>query len=449
MTTKYKVIIGFLLMTCLLIAVAALGYVKLKEASKGFVAYRVESRTSVAANGADALMREVQGQLSRFRLDLDQAHIQQASVLIDRTLNYYLANAKKAETNPQEIALLDRQVALVNQVNQLMHGMQQKLTSAGKLIDGPLKVLTRGLNDTLSEMSAIASQTNNTALLVPIDEAYSNYVEARDQVRHFTDVFLESAANEADKYLAGLGAALKGIEKAATTEETKSSSVKLNQQYADYTIGFKNVKATLEEALAAYRQIDALGNELVKNFDGYTSRAEHNMDIIGEAVQASNVQAETLIVASGAAGIGVGVLFSFFIILGLMKVLKELGAFANAVAHGDFTYPIKIREKGEIGAMIQNMRLIPEVLSNVMTQGRTLANDIAIGNFRARFDLKKFDGSFAELTACINSVGDAYTSGAGRHAYRHNERGWQVFAALPEYSRAAGAWRQCDWKNLR
>ena len=182
MTTKYKVIVGFLLMTCLLIAVAALGYVKLKEASKGFAVYRVESRTSVAANGADALMREVQGQLSRFRLDLDQAHIQQASVLIDRTLNYYLANAKKAETNPQEIALLDRQVALVNQVNQLMHGMQQKLTSAGKLIDGPLKVLTRGLNDTLSEMSAIASATSS--VVASIATAAEEQSATSEEINH-------------------------------------------------------------------------------------------------------------------------------------------------------------------------------------------------------------------------------------------------------------------------
>ena len=81
MTTKYKVIVGFLLMTCLLIAVAALGYVKLRDASTGFVAYRVESRTSVAANGADALMREVKDQLSRFRPNLDQAHIKQAAAL--------------------------------------------------------------------------------------------------------------------------------------------------------------------------------------------------------------------------------------------------------------------------------------------------------------------------------------------------------------------------------
>ena len=65
MTTKYKVMSGFLVLMCLLVAVAALGYVKLYEASQGFSAYRGEARVSVVANGADALMREVQDQLSR------------------------------------------------------------------------------------------------------------------------------------------------------------------------------------------------------------------------------------------------------------------------------------------------------------------------------------------------------------------------------------------------
>ena len=44
MTTKYKVIIVFSLMVCLLAAAAALGYIKLRQASTGFAAYRVEAR---------------------------------------------------------------------------------------------------------------------------------------------------------------------------------------------------------------------------------------------------------------------------------------------------------------------------------------------------------------------------------------------------------------------
>jgi methyl-accepting chemotaxis protein len=134
------------------------------------------------------------------------------------------------------------------------------------------------------------------------------------------------------------------------------------------------------------------------------------MDTIGPALQASNAQAEKALTATGAVGVAAGVLFALFIILGLIKVLKDLDAFAEAVADGDFNYKIKTREKGEIGNMVEHMKLIPEVLTDVMTQGRSLANDIAVGNFRARFDLKQFKGSFAELTGCINSVGDAYTA---------------------------------------
>jgi len=410
MTTKYKIIFGFLLMMCLLIAVAALGYVKLREASQGFATYRVEARTAVAANGADARIRAVQDQFSRFRLDLDQAHLKEASGFADRAINLYLAKARSLETNPKEQALLDTQIARLKQFMQLADVMQQKLTVGTKQADEHLAALGRAISEELSNLSINAAKANNISMLVPIDEAYTNYVEVCIAVRHYVDIFPESSAVRGEKYLAALGDALKNVEKLIVSEENKAIFARLSKNYTGYTETFKAVRKLVQEGLAAQTQMDAISGELRKDFNGYTERSAKTMDTLGPAVQASNAQAQTFITMVSSVGLALGVVFALFIILGLIKVLQDLGAFARAVAHGDFVYHIKTREKGEIGVMIENMKLIPEVLANVMTQGRTLANDIAIGNFRARFDLKQFEGSFAELTGCINSVGDAYTA---------------------------------------
>ncbi|MDR0238994.1 MAG: methyl-accepting chemotaxis protein [Deltaproteobacteria bacterium] len=410
MTTKYRVIIGFLLMICLLIAVTIMSYLKLHEASDGFAVYRIQARTAVASNAAFSRVRGMQDQFSRFRLNLDEAHIKEANRLMDRALNTYLAKAKSLENDPKEQAVLDTQIAQIKQIMQLSEVMQQKLSTATSQVDGPLTQLGQAIDDSLSEMSEGAHKVNNISLLTPIDAAYTSFGAARVWVRHYTDIYLEPSAVKAEQNIVELGGALKKMEQAIVAEENRAIFARLYKHYADYAAGFKTVRKFIQEGLEAQRRMDALGEELRQSFLGYVERSEQDMDTIGPALQASNAQAEKALTAVGAVGVAAGVLFALFIILGLIKVLKELGAFAKAVADGNFSYQITAREKGEIGDMVENMKLIPEVLTHVTTQGRTLANDIAIGNFRARFDLKQFQGSFADLTGCINSVGDAYTA---------------------------------------
>jgi len=212
MTTKWKVIVGFLLVICLLVGVAALGYVKLHDASVGFDAYRVQARTSVDANGADALMRGVLDHISRFRLDLDQQHIKQAHALADRAANHYLAIAKKVESDPRELALLDRRIERIKQLMKLADEMQQKLVAGNKMFDEQLLVASREMTGALQGMSAIARQRNNAAILELIEQAFAIYANARVWVRHYVDVILASSAVKAEQEFADLAAILQKME---------------------------------------------------------------------------------------------------------------------------------------------------------------------------------------------------------------------------------------------
>ena len=404
MTTKYKVMCGFFVLMCLLVAVTVLGYVKLYEASQGFAAYRVDSRVSVAANGADALLREVQDQLSRFRLDLDQAHLRKASALIDRALNFYLANAREAESNPEDIALLDRQIARINELIALTDIMQQKLSAGTRLADERLDALGRAMGEGLHNMSETALVNNNIRMIGPIDEAYISFSNARVWVRHYADIFLDASAVKAEQHMAGFGEALKKIEAMLIVEEGRKAYAVLHKNYTEYAEGFKSARSLFTEGLQAQRRIDAIGAELIKNFDDYTAKAEQSMNTVGPAVQASNEQGQKLIVAAGAVGIILGVLFALFIVLGLIKVLKELGVFAGAVAQGDFTYRIAICEKGEIGDMIEDIRQIPAVLQSILSDYQRLEKRIEGGELDAKGDPAAYKGGFSTLVAGTNAI---------------------------------------------
>ncbi|MCL1984946.1 MAG: hypothetical protein FWG59_00660, partial [Betaproteobacteria bacterium] len=404
MTTKYKVIVGFLLMTALLIAVAVVGYLKLHQATGGFVAYRVEARTAAIANGADARVRAVQDQFSRFRLDIDQAHVKEASRYADLALNTYLLKARELETTPSDQALLDKQIARFKQFMQLSDVMQQKLSAATKEVDGPLTDLSQAINDGLSEMSTGARKANNINLLPSIDAAYSAFYDASVSVRYYADIFLESAEVKAEQKIAGLGAALKNMEQVLVAEENKASFAKLYKTYTSYVEGFKSAKKLLQEGIEAQRQMDILADDMRKDFNEYTARSEKNMDTIGPAVQASNEQAETLITVVSAVGVVLGILFALFIIFGLIRVLKDLGVFAKAVAEGDFDHQIKTREKGEIGDMVQNMLQIPAVLNSILNDYQTLEKRIEAGELEAKGDPATYKGGFSTLIAGTNAI---------------------------------------------
>jgi|GEM_PF-5525801 len=284
MTTKWKVIGGFLVMMCLLVAVAALGYMKLHEASMGFAAYRVEARTSVAANGADALMRGAWDRLSRFQLDLDEKHIKEAHAMAERAVTYYLDKARKLETDPTEQAVLDKQVERITQSGQFVDEMAQKLTAATKMLDEQLTVASRETTAEMREMSAIARKIDNDSLLELIEEAFARYSNARVYVRYYVDMFIDSAANKAEEEIAAAAAALKKMESVVVAPENKQHLAKLQQRLGEYAASFKTIRTLIEGGLKAAQQIDALGVELNREFDGYTGRAETRMDTIGPAV---------------------------------------------------------------------------------------------------------------------------------------------------------------------
>jgi len=404
MTTKWKVIVGFLLMICILVAGGSMGYIKLREASEGFMSYHTEAVTSVAANGADALMRDVQDQLSRFRLDIDSEHFKKTNVLADRAVNYYLADAKKMERDPQELAVLDGQITRIRRLMDLAVEMQQKLTAGTRMVDEQLAAAEQEADAALREMTVIARKLNNIPVLELLEEAYARYGNARVLIRHYTDVFFEPSAVKAGQELAACAVALQKIGPLIIVEEQKQNLARMQQRVADYAAAFKTVKTLIEDSLKVQQQIDALGADLTREFDGYTERAEKRMNAIGSAMQASNAQGQQVILVGSAVGIVIGLLIAGVIVMGLIKALKEAGAFAASLAAGDFQAQIASREKGELGEMLTAMRQIPDVLQSILNDYQALEKRIESGGLDAKADPAAYKGGFSTLVTGTNSI---------------------------------------------
>jgi len=107
---------------------------------------------------------------------------------------------------------------------------------------------------------------------------------------------------------------------------------------------------------------------------------------------------------TGAVGIIIGLLAALFIVMGLIKVLKDMSSFAISIADGDFQAQVASREKGEIGTMITAMRRIPEVLQSILGDYQTLEKRIEGGELDAKADPAAYKGGFATLINGTNAI---------------------------------------------
>ncbi len=404
MTTKYKIIVGFTLITFLVIAVAVLGYIKLQEASSGFIDYRAEASTAVNANGADALMRDVQDSVSRFRLDLNEAHIEKAHKLIERALEHYMVRAKEAERNPQQLAQLDKQVDRIKAVDRLIRVVREKLLAASNQANTQIMASAKALNNFMSGISQAAGKAGNAALLVPIDLAYSHYSDARTFVRRYVDLFEDDAALQADKSLAKLGEALDMIEHAIVSEGTKDALARMRNDYTLFVAEFGNAKILITEALKAQSEIDLLAQEMVKDFDAYTANAETNMANLGERLYDSNSQAQALMLMFSGGGVLLGAAFAAWIVVSITRVLNRVSTFASDITNGRFDATLSVQEKGEIGVMADSMRAIPATLISMVEEYERLQRRIEDGYLGALCETSHFSGDFTSLVRGTNGI---------------------------------------------
>jgi methyl-accepting chemotaxis protein len=161
----------------------------------------------------------------------------------------------------------------------------------------------------------------------------------------------------------------------------------------DIVVEVRKIRAELTEAIEATN----------KRIDGITK-------VYGDTVVNSAEHGQKMLLSGSVAGLLVGLVLASVIILGLIRVLTDLAAYADAIAAGNFAYQPKTREKGEVGHMLNAMRAIPAILHKLIAEADAMADKILAGHYRVRPDAAAFPGSFNELVQSINTVSEAYTT---------------------------------------
>lgn len=403
MTTKIKIIMGFAIVNLLLIGVAVLGYTALQNSSDAFIRYRSAARMNV--NLSDmlsflnlAMSDGYDGTLNKNPALLNKA---QESVKAFQEISAKAAQETPYQERKDRLAALDKEIS---GLNTLFPTIRDNLQAINRLYREEAMPKAVYMLEQLREMARQAMQDGNYAGLYAVSEAVNDFALVLSSLGRFAEGRLEADAQ----------ATHERIERAAATGDKLGSFYSDGagrRAYDSVQAAFAPLRNAVTEMQkhtldirSALAEMKRLELNVTKASEELNTIINDEMLSLGSQTLSDNAANQTMLLGMSAGGVAAGIIIAFIIILGLVRVLVELSQFAGKVSSGDFTYQVKNREKGEIGAMVAAMKKIPAVLNDILAEYQFLEKQIESGVLDAQGDPAKYHGSFATLVKGTNSI---------------------------------------------
>ena len=409
MTTKYKIVVGFVVMVCLIGAVVLLGFIGLQNSSVGFDEYRRLARLNVGMSDIESAMHSSSNSLRAFISDRTPERAQDAKTNIIRSREGVLSIREFAGSDSTKQLFEELLVDFANfekQIETVITGIEASYAQYNDVVlPSALKMI-----DSLNTMTDMAESVSNTTALVRVSRVWANLAAQLSGLSRFAVTLAKEDAELGVTYLAHTGEALQLLGRAVNTEGGRRVYADLQSSFGALRDAFTNMEQQGSAVRTSIADISAVIVATEQKISTYNLDVNERMIAFGTVSLENNAAAQRNMVIVGAVGLLAGILIAVVIVVGIMRVLSQMSGFAEAVAAGRFDHEIKVKEKGEIGAMIASMRAIPEVLGRIISQAEELARSIRRGKLRERFDVNEFSGSFSQLSVAVNTVSDAYTT---------------------------------------
>ncbi len=408
MTTKVKIILGFLIMNFLLGGVAFLGYTDVQRSSVGFTEYDRLAKFNVNMSDMGTAMFTAGYNVSQFLdsrkpADMDQAREAMVAALEEAK------QARALAVKPDRQKKLDDLQKDLAAYRADMDVIQKNVAAAYSTYTGAVLPSMKAVQQALVDATKHAKSANNLAALEAISAVWVPFADSRSASSRFAGSRSPEDAARVRELLGFVDAPLKALSAELRTDDGRKVFAAISKAYAETNESFAAMDAAAKLADNTSQKMDAMLEKLNKIIGELNDEVDAQMLEFSTATLEANAAAQQKVLIFGVAGVLIGVAFALFIIYSLINVLNQLGGFAGAIARGNFAHQLSVREGGEIGNMVAAMRQIPAVLEKVMGEANALANSILSGRFRERLEVKDFSGSFADLAKAVNVVGDAYT----------------------------------------
>ena len=403
MTTKWKIIAGFIVMILLLGSVAFIGYRGLAGAMEVFTEYRRLAHLNVNSSDLLANQHASSAAIRLFRISGDPSLAEEARTHIKD--NQALAAKNKDFTKRQSTRDVMEDVAKrADEQVQTITAVEQGLLRTLDHYDKVQQPAARAFGAEAVKLSKLLSVDNNIAAAELSAVVLNELAAARAAFGRFA---FARTQRSADLALESLGALTKFVDelgKLLKSDEERESFAKLRKALEDMATAANAMKGEVAELGKNNAKLVEINANLSKTIDRVSHEADGQMDTQEKRSLQINQSAQEMMIAVTIAGLFAGGLLAFFIIFGLIRVLNGMSRFAGAIAEGDFQARMTSREKGEIGAMLTAMRKIPAVLQAILAEYQALEERIEAGELDAKVDPAACHGGFTTLVTGTNAI---------------------------------------------
>ncbi len=408
MTTKYKIILGFSVIIALLATMAFFGYSSLQTASTNFNDYRRMANVNVNASDLQSSVYETMYFAAMFLAEQNPEHIDIAQERLAIAAGL-VAQTKELSRMPETLAQLATAETLLPVMHNTLEDMQNSVVSVQTIFAEACAANMLKTEEALRRMGQGELEHNSAESLYYQTRVWEQIGATREALRGFLFELNADSAQAAKDSLDKLTVVIDDLGKATLSQQGLRVFAEIKSAYQAASDSFAPMFAAADKADAALMTLLADAKEMVHIATEVNTISDGLMKNNGVATLESNTNAQTELLVISVVGLLLGAAFAVYTIISLIKALGRMSQFASDIANGKFNSEITITEKGEIGAMFQALRRIPDIFSGVITRCNAIADDITAGLFRNRLDTAQFNGGFKDLADGINTIAESYT----------------------------------------
>ena len=394
MTTKYKIVGGFLVMLLLLMGSGFIGYKGLRDASQTFTAFNDLARLNVLLSEINTANYAQTYMLDRFLQRQGPEYMQKAVEHMRAAENLAKRGIQRTHTEEMRNSMEQLHADTLAYVA-LLEDMQQNALEWMDVYENQIEPSMKVLYDTMSGMSA--SEYSDGLAAAPINGLWQHTSQVGLQVRTL-------AASSSPETLRSAASPMKNCRQIAGELDLASFSPEQRTHHANYMTTLASLEEILEansakaiKVAADIQKTYAFDDKVSNASLAMTAAVDERMLDQAAIISDSNAKSVRNTMLISGAGFILAILLAAFIIYSLISVLKKSAAYASVIAEGNFDYEPQIREKGEIGGLIAALREIPRTLKKITGQYDSLETNIEQGYLLSHGDATEFKGEFADL----------------------------------------------------
>ncbi|MDL2279329.1 methyl-accepting chemotaxis protein [Desulfovibrio sp. OttesenSCG-928-G11] len=408
MTTKNKIISGFIFMMVLLAILVGLGFRSTQRSTENATEYRRLSMLNVGMSDFSTGLQQASANIYAYIHNRDEKLItasQKAAdssrAAVDRMRGYAVSDGTKK--------LMEELTADMATFNSLLTKMHNAVVTSNAQYSSVVIPNVLKSAEALNAMTDMALEVNNSRALGRISAIWSKMVAAASSLSRFSQTMSVKDEELAKGFLKEVDDTIMALSAQITTAEGRSSHQELKKTTDQLIVAFQEMEAQAQSLRAATGALEVFLNEAFDKAAVFNLDIDKRMLARGQQNLVDNQSALNTMFTLGGLGLLFGTVIAVLVVVGIVRVLKSMEAYAKAVAQGDFDYPLAVREKGEIGGVAAAVLAIPATLQRLIDAANHLAENIRQGSMRERLDTDIFTGEFARLGQAVNTVGEAYT----------------------------------------